>query len=817
MKLLYAARLARPDLSRAVCFLARECTKWTPECDRALHRLMCYVHSTYALRLEGWVGDEAEHCSFHVYADADFAGCPETKRSTSGAWVCVEGMHTLFPIAWSTKKQTATSHSTPESELVAADFALRMFAIPGVSLWSRLLGQPQLVAEFHEDNSTCIHIVEHGYSPMMRHVGRTHGVSIKFLHEQFERDYLLLRKEDTKMQRADAFTKAFSAQDWPHQLWLISCRDPKTEWSPEPRPLDGGTRMGYADAVDASAKPLKRNNLAGAAPAPDVTLFSSNPYGHMVPYHGGVTFETMLNAFADKDCLKQGIVTLGLGSDGKVTHVTEDLRDVVAMINKSLHSPLLPGGFEWTTLVVAASPRSLEHTGHGKLAFATAVGPRNDCVARCDGDTVVILGPNSRGWWIAANASKKWVFAESKHKTFVVVALRSTNVLGLNRRTIEELREHGFPVGSLYPSDSVHPLPPLAVAPRPPKRTAERVDPCSKSVDKQSQEERGRPQRKGRSSQKIHNRTIIDVASDTSMLLGAPTEAAEGCNVVSLSYDKSRPEAIQSILAAVDCQLPCLVWLSSLPSGIKGDTPVEQHRAIHTFRFFAALVAELSLAISDLQIGIAWPSHWKLWMDNEFSEFLNQRGLKYRLVSGCALGLQIEDQYDPTAFPGGSWGVSMSSSKLRDALTGLRCCDIPKHRHTTVRSIHNWGYTLPQKFYDIVHKCWSEESLIKKQKGKQRHSDGVRRICHNLGHHRRVQLVGCSARTARACGPPIGPLRQSPAWCVCAARACACALPRDGRARWSAARCAVRRRQGAPRVRACDGRRDAGRRCRRRR
>ena len=102
--------------------------------------------------------------------------------------------------------------------------------------------------------------------------------------------------------------------------------------------------MGYADAVDASAKPLKRNNLAGAAPAPDVTLFSSNPYGHMVPYHGGVTFETMLNAFADKDCLKQGIVTLGLGSDGKATHVTEDLRDVVAMINKSLHSPLLPGG-----------------------------------------------------------------------------------------------------------------------------------------------------------------------------------------------------------------------------------------------------------------------------------------------------------------------------------------------------------------------------------------------------------------------------------------------------------------------------------------
>ena len=68
----------------AVCFLARECTRWTRHCDRALHRIMCYIHSTYELRLEGWVGDGATALSLHAYADADFAGCPKTKRSTSG-------------------------------------------------------------------------------------------------------------------------------------------------------------------------------------------------------------------------------------------------------------------------------------------------------------------------------------------------------------------------------------------------------------------------------------------------------------------------------------------------------------------------------------------------------------------------------------------------------------------------------------------------------------------------------------------------------------------------------------------------------------
>jgi hypothetical protein len=57
MKVLYAARMARFDLLRAVCHLACFTTKWTPECDRRLHRLACYTHSTKRYRLAGWVGD----------------------------------------------------------------------------------------------------------------------------------------------------------------------------------------------------------------------------------------------------------------------------------------------------------------------------------------------------------------------------------------------------------------------------------------------------------------------------------------------------------------------------------------------------------------------------------------------------------------------------------------------------------------------------------------------------------------------------------------------------------------------------------------
>ena len=96
MKLFYAARLARFDLLRAIANLARYVTKWRPEHDRRLHRLMCYVHSTLSFRQTGWVGDEMSAANLHLYADANFGG--SCGRSTTGVQMNVEGPHTCFPL-----------------------------------------------------------------------------------------------------------------------------------------------------------------------------------------------------------------------------------------------------------------------------------------------------------------------------------------------------------------------------------------------------------------------------------------------------------------------------------------------------------------------------------------------------------------------------------------------------------------------------------------------------------------------------------------------------------------------------------------------
>ena len=46
----------------------------------------------------GWVGDSVEDMYLAVYADADFSGCAESLRSTSGGHMNLQGPNTRFPL-----------------------------------------------------------------------------------------------------------------------------------------------------------------------------------------------------------------------------------------------------------------------------------------------------------------------------------------------------------------------------------------------------------------------------------------------------------------------------------------------------------------------------------------------------------------------------------------------------------------------------------------------------------------------------------------------------------------------------------------------
>ena len=105
--------------------LARNVTKWTKEDDIRLHHLMCYVNATKGQKLIGWVGNDLRSIQSGIFADADYAGCGQSLRSTSGSHMMAFGSHTRFPLAGGSKRQGCVSHSTPEAEIIAADDALR--------------------------------------------------------------------------------------------------------------------------------------------------------------------------------------------------------------------------------------------------------------------------------------------------------------------------------------------------------------------------------------------------------------------------------------------------------------------------------------------------------------------------------------------------------------------------------------------------------------------------------------------------------------------------------------------------------------------
>ena len=78
----FAAREARPELLAPVGHLSRYLPRWTPECDRRLHQLMCYVSSTLKHRGVGSIGHKIQDLRFHLYSGSDIAGCQATTKST---------------------------------------------------------------------------------------------------------------------------------------------------------------------------------------------------------------------------------------------------------------------------------------------------------------------------------------------------------------------------------------------------------------------------------------------------------------------------------------------------------------------------------------------------------------------------------------------------------------------------------------------------------------------------------------------------------------------------------------------------------------
>ncbi|GJV42246.1 retrovirus-related pol polyprotein from transposon TNT 1-94 [Tanacetum coccineum] len=103
---------SRPDIVFAVCMCARYQAKPTEMHLTAIKRIFRYLKGTIHMGL--WYPKDSGF-DLKAFADADYAGCHDTRRSTSGSAQFLG--HRL--VSWSSKKQKSTAISTTEAEYIA--------------------------------------------------------------------------------------------------------------------------------------------------------------------------------------------------------------------------------------------------------------------------------------------------------------------------------------------------------------------------------------------------------------------------------------------------------------------------------------------------------------------------------------------------------------------------------------------------------------------------------------------------------------------------------------------------------------------------
>ena len=178
--LLYLATSVRPDISLAANTLARFMSQPEESHWRAAKGVVRYLSGTVDLGLQYGGSRELEEV-----VDADYNGCPDTRRSTTG-WVFMYGGGA---ISWSSKRQPTVSCSTAEAEYIAAAAATRE------ALWLKKLmgdlGEPDRPVPMAEDNLDFLSLISNPEGTgRAKHIDTAHHLvreraamgDVKFFH-----------------------------------------------------------------------------------------------------------------------------------------------------------------------------------------------------------------------------------------------------------------------------------------------------------------------------------------------------------------------------------------------------------------------------------------------------------------------------------------------------------------------------------------------------------------------------------------------------------------------------------------------------------
>ena len=205
--LLYLASWTRPDIAFAVSELSRFVSNPGKPHLEAAKRVFRYLKKTMHLGLVYRSSpSEMPPNTLWGYVDSDWAGCPDTRRSTSGFVFMLNGA----AISWRSKRQPTVALSSAEAEFISASALVQ--EVIYLRKFLANLGYPQTApTPIFADNETCIAWSEGsvGGSERAKHI----DLRVHFVHEARAAGHLELCKLESKVNAADILTKASTPPD----------------------------------------------------------------------------------------------------------------------------------------------------------------------------------------------------------------------------------------------------------------------------------------------------------------------------------------------------------------------------------------------------------------------------------------------------------------------------------------------------------------------------------------------------------------------------------------------------------------------------
>ncbi|GJY69273.1 retrovirus-related pol polyprotein from transposon TNT 1-94 [Tanacetum coccineum] len=191
---------SRPDLQFAICMCARYQARPTEKHLHAVKRIFRYLKGTVNRGL--WYPKDSS-IALTAFADADHAGCQDTRRSTSGSMQFLGDRL----VSWSSKRQKSTAISSTKAEYIAMSGCCAQILWMRSQLTDYGLGFNKI--PMYCDNKSAIALscnnVQHSRS---KHI----DIRFHFIKEHVENGAIELYFVNTEYQLADIFIKALARE-----------------------------------------------------------------------------------------------------------------------------------------------------------------------------------------------------------------------------------------------------------------------------------------------------------------------------------------------------------------------------------------------------------------------------------------------------------------------------------------------------------------------------------------------------------------------------------------------------------------------------